>query len=122
MRIAIPADENELESNVCISFARTPYFIIYDTESDEYDAIDNSAIASSGGAGVKAAQAIVDDEVDILITPRCGANAAEVMESGEIEIYKSIDGTVIENLELYMQDKLSKLDEIHEGFHGHGGN
>ena len=33
MKIAIPVDEKSLESNVCVSFGRAPYFLIYDTES-----------------------------------------------------------------------------------------
>jgi predicted Fe-Mo cluster-binding NifX family protein len=35
MKIAIPVDEKTLESNVCASFGRTPYFLIYDTETKE---------------------------------------------------------------------------------------
>ena len=27
MKIAIPVDEKTLESNVCVSFGRTPYFL-----------------------------------------------------------------------------------------------
>ena len=33
MRIAIPVDEKNIDSEVCISFGRTPYFLIYDTEN-----------------------------------------------------------------------------------------
>jgi len=35
MKIAIPVDEKSLESNVCVSFGRAPYFLIYDTETKE---------------------------------------------------------------------------------------
>jgi predicted Fe-Mo cluster-binding NifX family protein len=35
MKIAIPVDEKTLESNVCVSFGRTPYFLIYDVETKE---------------------------------------------------------------------------------------
>ena len=43
MKIAIPVDEKTLESNVCASFGRTPYFLIYDTETKESVFINNSA-------------------------------------------------------------------------------
>ena len=33
MKIAIPVDEKSLESNVCVSFGRAPYYLIYDTET-----------------------------------------------------------------------------------------
>ena len=47
-----------------------PYFYIYDTTTNSGDFIINEAATSSGGAGVKAAQIIVDHCVDRLITPR----------------------------------------------------
>ena len=56
MKIAIPVDEKSLESNVCVSFGRAPYYLIYDTETKESVFLDNSAAASTGGAGIKAAQ------------------------------------------------------------------
>jgi predicted Fe-Mo cluster-binding NifX family protein len=56
MRIAIPVDEKSIKTSVCQSFGRAPYFLIYDTDSKESKFIDNSAAASQGGAGIKAAQ------------------------------------------------------------------
>ena len=50
MRIAIPVDEKNIDSEVCISFGRTPYFLIYDTENGNEEILDNSAIAESAGA------------------------------------------------------------------------
>ena len=91
MKIAIPVDEKTLESNVCASFGRTPYFLIYDTETKESIFIDNSAAASTGGAGIKAAQTIVDNKANALLTPRCGQNAADVIKSADIKIYKTVN-------------------------------
>jgi predicted Fe-Mo cluster-binding NifX family protein len=122
MKIAIPVDEKSLESNVCISFGRTPYFLIYDAETQESEFIDNSAAASAGGAGIKAAQTIVDHKVSALLTPRCGQNAADVINAAEIEIYKTASASVKDNIADFIEGKLPLLDEIHAGFHGHGGN
>jgi predicted Fe-Mo cluster-binding NifX family protein len=121
MKIAIPVDEKSLSSNVCISFGRTPYFLIYDTETKESVFLDNSAAASTGGAGIKAAQIIVDNKVEALLTPQCGENAANVLKSAEIEIYKTTTASAIENIDTFVAGKLPLLDEIHAGFHGHGG-
>ena len=77
MKISIPVDEKSLESNVCVSFGRAPYFLIYDTETKESIFLNNGAAASTGGAGIKAAQTIVDNKVNTLLTPRCGENAAQ---------------------------------------------
>ena len=122
MKIAIPVDEKALESNVCVSFGRTPYFLIYDVETKESIFIDNSAATSTGGAGIKAAQIIVDNKADVLLTPRLGENAAEVLKPAEIKIYKTTFASVKDNIDAFIDGKLSLLDEIHAGFHGHGGN
>lgn len=119
MKVAIPVDGKSLESGVCPSFGRTPYFLLYDTTSKDTDFIDNSAFASEGGAGIKAAQAIVDNDVKALLTPRCGANAEEVLNKAGIAIYKSIAGSAQQNIDGFAAEQLSLLKDFHPGFHGH---
>jgi predicted Fe-Mo cluster-binding NifX family protein len=120
MKIAIPVDEQSTESNVCISFGRTPYFLIYDIGSSEAAFIDNKAAASQGGAGIKAAQLVADCKVAALLTPRCGENAAEVITAAGIKIYKTMNNSIKDNIAAFREGKLALLEEIHAGFHGHG--
>lgn len=122
MKIAIPVDEKKAVANVCASFGRTPYFLIYDTETEESVFLDNNAAASTGGAGIKAAQVIADSKADMLLTPRCGENAANVLNAADIKIFKTTTASVKDNIEAVIAGKLPLLDEIHAGFHGHGGN
>jgi predicted Fe-Mo cluster-binding NifX family protein len=122
MKIAIPVDEKTLESNVCVSFGRTPYFLIYDVETKESIFIDNSAAASTGGAGIKAAQIIVDNKADVLLTPRLGENAADVLKPAEIKTYKTTTASAKDNIDAFIAGKLPLLDEFHAGFHWHGDN
>lgn len=122
MKIVIPVDEKDMGTNVCVSFGRAPYFLVYDTQTKESLFIDNSAAASTGGAGIKAAQMIVDNEANTLLTPRCGENAANVLRAADIKIFKTIDVSAKNNIDAFITGKLSLLNEIHPGFHGHGGN
>lgn len=121
MKIAIPVEDNSLQSKVCISYGRTPYFLIYDVETKQSDFIDNSAAVSQGGAGIKAAQAIVDTGAKVLITPRCGENAAEVLNAADIKLYKTVNDVIMDNIEAFNKGSLKELTEIHAGFHNHGG-
>ena len=120
MKIAIPVDEKAVETSVCDSFGRTPYVLIYDTETKECVYIENRAVASQGGAGVITAQLIVDNNVSALLTPRCGNNAATVIKAGGIEIYKTEHESAMENINTFIDGQLSRLEEIHAGFHRHG--
>lgn len=118
MKIAIPVDDNTLDTRVCTSFGRAPYFLIYDTESKEGVFQENSAANSPGGAGVKAAQAVVDSRVSAVLTPRCGENAAEVFNAAKIKIYKTINDSIRDNVTALNEGKLELLTDIHPGLHG----
>lgn len=121
MIIVIPVDEKTMETNVCPSFGRTPYFLVYNVESKESVFLNNDAADSAGGAGIKAAQTIIDNQANALLTPRLGQNAADVLKSAGIKIYKTQDGSVKDNIDAFVAGKLPLLDEIHAGFHRHGG-
>lgn len=120
MKIAIPVEDYETE--ICPSFGRAAMFLIYDTETKEKRFIDNSGIAVQGGAGIKAAQVIVDEKAEALLTPRCGENAAKVLQGANISLYQTEGLSVEDNIRAFLENRLSKLTDIHPGFHGHGGN
>lgn len=121
MKIAIPVDDVSMETNICISFGRTPYFLIYDTESKDAVFLNNDAATSQGGAGIKAAQLVVDSNTEALLTPRCGENAAEVLNGANIKIYQTQGNLLKDNIQAFENGKLPLLNEIHPGFHNHGG-
>lgn len=120
MKIAIPMNEQDLESGICPSFGRAPYFLFYRTDTDQSEFIENTAAASQGGAGIKAAQLLADHGATALITPRCGENAEEVLRGADIAVYRSADGTAMQNVEALKAGSLQPLSEYHAGFHGHG--
>ena len=121
MKIAIPVDEKNREAGVCASFGRAPYFLIYDTEAKESEFLNNSAAMSTGGAGIKAAQLIVDSGAKALLTPRCGENAANVLKAADIKLYKTSGTSAKANIDAFIAGSLAVLDEIHAGFHGQKG-
>ena len=121
MKIAIPVNEEVMETDICQSFGRAPYYLIFDTDTKVGEFIENTAANSQGGAGIKAAQIIVDSNVDALLTPRCGENAAQVIKAANIKMYKTESDSVESNINALINNDLSLLDNIHEGFHNRGG-
>ena len=118
MKIAIPMNEKREDAEVCVSFGRAPYFMFYDTESKEAVFSQNKAATAQGGAGIKAAQAIVDENSEVLLTVRCGENAAEVFKAAEIKVYKTTKVTAKENIEAFEKGELALMTQFHAGFHG----
>lgn len=121
MIIGIPVDKNTMDGKVNDHFGRTEFFLVWNDESEESLFINNDAMNAQGGAGIKAAQLLVDNKVDAIISPRLGQNAFEVIDGANIKIYESEGTSIKENLDKLKNDKLSPLNDIHEGFHGHGG-
>ncbi len=120
MKIAMPVENNSKENSINISFGRTEYFLIYDDKTKEITYLENTAASSQGGAGIKAAQLIVDSGAKVLITPRCGENAFEVLDVAGIKIYKTNGNDPQKNIDFFNNDELLQLQEIHKGHH-HGG-
>ena len=120
MLVAVPVETKDINAAVCPSFGRAPYFLLFNTESRQSEIVDNPGASAQGGAGIKAAQALVDSKADALLTPRCGQNAADVLQAANIALHKSNDGSAAVNITLFTEGKLPVLEEIHAGFHGHG--
>ena len=94
MKVAISTQSNDLDSLVDPRFGRAAWFVIVDSESSEWTAFDNRRNAdASGGAGVQAGTAVVDQGVAAVITGNVGPNAHKVLAAAGIEIYQAGDGT-----------------------------
>ena len=87
----------------------------------DYEAIDNSAAASSGGAGISAAQLVADKGAEALITGNVGPNAMNVLKAANIEIYKGNASTVKENMELFKKGALERISTTVPAHFGMGG-
>lgn len=116
MKVVIPVDENG--KTVCVAFARAPYFLVCDTQADQGELMENPAASAQGGAGIKAAQFVLDTGAEALITVRLGENSAQVLQEAAVRIYRSMDGDAEKNLDALKKGALSELTEFHAGFHG----
>ena len=114
MKIAIPLDENR--QDVCIVLARAPYFLFREDGMDTV--LENPAAQAQRGAGIQAAQFLVDQRADVLITVRCGQNAAQVFQAAGMRILRSAHKTAGEDLAALEAGELEELTRFHGGFHG----
>ena len=120
MKIAIPTNEKNMESGVCMSFGRSPFYLFYNTDTKESNFVENAAANSPGGAGIQAAQAIADKGTEVMLVPRCGINAANVLKAANVKIYRTNGDNIMDNINAFVDGKLSELADAHPGFHKHG--
>lgn len=118
MKIAIPVNQQGEGAVIHDSFGRAPYILIYDSSSGESEYVKNEAATKTGGAGVKAAQFVVDQNAKALLTPQCGENAAALLNVAKVKIYKTGSSQVKENLAAFDKNELEELQEYNQGLHG----
>ncbi len=106
MIVAISSSGTTLESNVDARFGRCPYFIIYDTGKDTFSHVDNQSRQAIGGAGVQAAQMIVDQNIKAVITGNIGPNAYKVLSAASISVYSGTTGSVENAIDKLKKDEL----------------
>jgi predicted Fe-Mo cluster-binding NifX family protein len=92
MKVTISTRGNDMASLVDPRFGRAAWFIVADTESDEWSAFDNSAnVGASGGAGIQAGTTVASQGVGAVITGNVGPNAHRVLAAAGIDIYQAVD-------------------------------
>jgi predicted Fe-Mo cluster-binding NifX family protein len=122
MKIAISISGKTLDSSFDTRFGRASAFCIVETETDERQVFDNPAFASSGGAGVQAAQFIVKQGAQAVVSGAFGPNAFDTLAAADVIMYIAPGNqvaTVKEILDLFKADKLSRVDAAtNKGHHG----
>jgi len=112
MHIAITlADNKGLESSISSVFARCPFYMLIDPETKIFTIEENPAQNASGGAGVKAAQWMIDKEATAVITGNLGPKAHNVLSSANMPAFKSQGGNIEETLKAYNEKELESFFE-----------
>lgn len=102
--IAISCAGQDIDSLVDPRFGRCSFFVLV-SENDEITVIENSAANLASGAGIRAAQLMIDNKVEVVLTGNIGPNAYDLLKSAGVEIY-SCSGRVRDALEQYKKDQL----------------
>jgi predicted Fe-Mo cluster-binding NifX family protein len=99
MKIAITAEQPILDSAVDSRFGRCRFFIFTDTETQEWEALENRDASLSSGAGIGAAQFVVSKGVKAVFTGFVGPKATQVLNAAGIRIVSVPGGTVRQAIE-----------------------
>lgn len=120
MKIGISSKGNNMTSLLDPRFGRCSYFVIHDTRTSANDFIDNSAKTASGGAGTAAAQEMINQDVEAVITGNMGPNAFNVFKNSEIGVYRCGNTTIENAIKLFRESKLELISEAGPAHAGMG--
>jgi predicted Fe-Mo cluster-binding NifX family protein len=92
MKIAITAMTPDLEGTVDPRFGRCPYLLFVDTDTMEFEAVENPFVEASGGAGIQAGQLVASKGAKAVLTGSCGPNAYQTLSAAGIEVVAGVSG------------------------------
>jgi predicted Fe-Mo cluster-binding NifX family protein len=110
MKICVTSQGDTLQAQVDPRFGRCVYFIVVDTDTMEFEAINNAQTQVMGGAGVQSGQLMTEKDVKAVLTGNVGPNAYQTLNAGGIEIITGVSGTIQEAVDHYKKGDLKATD------------
>ena len=107
MKICLSSTGTDLDANIDPRFGRCNYFVIYDSENDTFEYFENQSRDAMGGAGIQAAQFVIDKGADTVISGAIGPNAFRVLNSAGMNIYSGVSGVIKDAIEDLKKGKLT---------------
>jgi predicted Fe-Mo cluster-binding NifX family protein len=125
MRIVISAQDENLEAPASPVFGRCPTYLFVDTDTMQFEAVPNPAMNQGGGAGIQAAQFVVEQGAEAVLSGNLGPNAFEVLEAAGIPVYLIPEGTVRQAVEAFKAGRVQQIGganvDAHSGMGGGAG-
>ncbi|MDY6824204.1 MAG: NifB/NifX family molybdenum-iron cluster-binding protein [Thermodesulfobacteriota bacterium] len=108
MKIAVSATGKALDSEVDPRFGRAPYFVVVDSNTNDFEVHENTQnLNLPQGAGIQAGKTIANSGADVLLTGNCGPKAFAVLEQAGISVVLGAKGKVSEAVSAYLKGGVS---------------
>lgn len=112
MKIAISAEGATLGAPVSKRFGISPYLIIVDLDTGEWEAARNPGSSGKRGAGVEAVVLVLSKGVDAVVTGYGSPTIRKHLESNGVDVFTGVRGTIEEVLEGYKKGEIQQMREL----------
>ena len=111
MKICITSNGPILDSFVDPRFGRCLYFIFVDSgKPEKFEPVKNAGINAMRGAGIQAAQTVVNQGAEVVISGNLGPNAFRVLSASGVKIYQARPGIKVRDaLDAFKQGRLLEM-------------
>lgn len=111
MKIAVSATGTDLSAQVDPRFGRAAFFVVYDTDADQFDILNNSENAEAAqGAGIQAAQLVSQQSVEVVVSGSFGPKAFEALDAAGIQMVAWSGGTIAEAIDIIRGGEFQSLE------------
>lgn len=111
MKVAVTATGKQPFGDMDLRFGRTRWFLVADSETGAWEAHANDQnLNAAQGAGIQAAQLLVNLGVEAVITGHVGPKAFRTLKAAGIDIYLCEGTTVEQALRLFRENHLPLAD------------
>jgi predicted Fe-Mo cluster-binding NifX family protein len=117
MKIVVSANGASLDAPASPVFGRCPMYVFVDTDSMAAESVENPAISAGGGAGIQAAQFVVERGAQAVVSGNVGPNAFNVFQSASVPMYLFDGGTVRDAVEAFRSGKLQSTTDANVQAH-----
>jgi predicted Fe-Mo cluster-binding NifX family protein len=119
MKIAVTSHRKSIDSLVDLRFGRAACILIVDSDTMEFDVLDNQKNANVlKGAGIQAAVGIKKAGADVLLTGFCGPNAIQTLNAANIKVVTDVSGRVKDAVSKFNQGNYEYTIESNKEGHG----
>jgi predicted Fe-Mo cluster-binding NifX family protein len=122
MNICFPVESNKgIDSEVYGHFGSAPIFIVFNTESKTIETINNQDLGHAHGL-CSPLKALDGKKVDAIVVGGIGAGAINKLNGMGIKVYRAMQGTVRQNVQLFETNTMVEISIEHAcGGHAAGG-
>lgn len=113
MKIAVSTNKGGMDDEVCQVFGRCMSYTLVDCEGKQAKKTgirENPGFSFGGGAGIHAAQFVVNEGVKAVISGNFGPNSAAVLKQAGVEMIQ-FRGKVADAVQKYLEGELNPVDD-----------
>lgn len=122
MKLAVSATGDNLDVELDPRFGRCQFFVFVDPDSMEFEAMPNDSASAMGGAGIQAAQNVVNHDAEVVLTGNIGPNAFQTLSAAGIRVITGASGKIKNVIEDFKKGKFKEIQEPNVTSHyGMGG-
>jgi predicted Fe-Mo cluster-binding NifX family protein len=104
MLIAVTAQGNDLQGEVDPRFGRAKQFLLVDPETMQFEVVENEQnLSLPQGAGIQAAQNVVNREPEVVLTGNCGPKAFKTLQAAGIKVVVGVSGKIEDAIQAYLR-------------------